>query len=151
MVDHPQIPVLEYNYITDGIYIGTNQCCRTHFDEVLQKEGITADISLEDTAVDSPFGVDFYIWMPVVNHRPPKEDQFEFGVEALKRLVGMGKKIYVHCQNGHGRAPTLVSAYLVDKGMKPEEAEAFVKSKRPSIHLDDTQKDALKKFSERLQ
>ena len=33
---HPQIKQLEYNYITDGIYIGTNQCCQKHFDERLK-------------------------------------------------------------------------------------------------------------------
>lgn len=32
---HPPIKQLEYNYITDGIYIGNNQCCQTHFDEAV--------------------------------------------------------------------------------------------------------------------
>jgi len=36
--EHPKIQILEYNYITDGIYIGTNQCCQTHFDERLKKK-----------------------------------------------------------------------------------------------------------------
>jgi len=56
-IDHPQIPTLEYNYITNGIYIGTNQCCQTHFDEKLKKEGIEADISLEEEKIDAPFGI----------------------------------------------------------------------------------------------
>src|SRR3989344_5045593 len=150
MIDHPQILELEYNAITDGIFIGTNQCCEGHFDEVLKKEGMTADISLEDTTLDTPFGVDFYLWMPVVNHTPPSPDQLAFGVSALEKLVAMGRKVYVHCQNGHGRAPTLVAAYLVRKGMGPAEAEAFVLSKRPTAHLDDVQRDALKDFSNAL-
>ena len=37
---------LDFNYIVDGIYIGTNQCCQTHFNEKLTAEGISADISL---------------------------------------------------------------------------------------------------------
>ena len=36
---HPKTPTLEYNYITDGIYIGTNQCCVMGLAEVLKKEG----------------------------------------------------------------------------------------------------------------
>ncbi|MBU6415489.1 hypothetical protein KGQ34_04605 [Patescibacteria group bacterium] len=28
---------LDFNDIADGIYIGTNQCCQTHFDETLKK------------------------------------------------------------------------------------------------------------------
>lgn len=145
--NHSKTKELEYSYITDGIYIGTNQCCQTHFDERLREEGITADISLEEDRIDAPFGVDFYVWIPVKNHTPPAPDQLEFGVSVLKKLAAMGKKIYVHCKNGHGRTPTLVAAYLVRKGKCPEEAEAFIKSKRPSIHLEKVQRKALEDFS----
>lgn len=139
---------LDFNYITDGIYIGTNQCCQTHFDEKLLTESILADISLEEERLDAPFGVDFYIWIPVKNHTAPKPDQLDFGVAVLEKLVSMKKKIYVHCKNGHGRAPTLVAAYLVKtKGISPAEAEKFIKSKRPSIHLEEIQKEALKKWN----
>lgn len=144
---HPQIKEFEYNDIIDGIYIGTNQCCQTHFDERLKKEGITADISLEDDRLDAPFGVDFYVWIPVKDHTPPSPNQLEFGVSTLEKLVNMGKKIYVHCQNGHGRAPTLVASYLIRKGRSPEAAEDVIKSKRPTMHLEDAQRAALRDFS----
>ena len=144
---HAQTKELEYDYITDGIYIGTNQCCQTHFDEKLKKEGITADVSLEEDRLDAPFGVDFYVWIPVKNHTPPTPDQLEFGVSTLKKFVQMGKKVYVHCKNGHGRAPTLVAAYLISKGKSPEEAEELVKSKRPTMHLEEVQREALQNFS----
>ncbi|MBI3046652.1 MAG: dual specificity protein phosphatase family protein [Candidatus Harrisonbacteria bacterium] len=145
--DHSKIKEIDFNYITDGIYIGTNQCCQTHFEEKLVKEGITADISLEEERVDAPFGVKFYLWLPVKDQTSPTPDQLEFGVSALEKLVAMKKKIYVHCKNGHGRAPTLVAAYLIRKGKSPEEAEAFIKSKRLSIHLQDVQLAALRDFN----
>lgn len=148
-IDHSQIKELEYNDITDGIYIGTNQCCRTHFDEKLKREGITADISLEEDRLDAPFGVEFYVWIPIKNHAAPSKDQLEFGVSVIEKLVAMSKKIYVHCKNGHGRAPTLVAAYLVKKGRSPAEAEIFIKSKRPTMHLEDTQRQALEDFSKK--
>ena len=147
MIDHSQIKELEYDHITDGIYIGTNQCCQTHFDERLKKEGITADISLEEDRLDAPFGVDFYVWIPIKNHTAPKPDQLEFGVLVLKKLVSMKKKVYVHCKNGHGRAPTLVAAYLVKNGKRPEEAEALIKAKRPTMHLEEVQREAIRNFS----
>lgn len=146
-IDHSQIKELEYNEIADGIYIGTNQCCQTHFDEKLKKEGITADISLEEDRLDAPFGVEFYVWMPVQNHTAPKHEQLEFGTSVLEKLVSMGKKIYVHCKNGHGRAPTLVATYLIKKGKSPTEAEAFIKSKRSTMHLEDIQRQALEDFT----
>lgn len=146
MEAHPQNK-LDFNYIADGIYIGTNQCCQTHFDEELKKLGITADISLEEDRLDAPFGVEFYVWIPVKNHEAPIKDQLEFGISAIEKLVAMKKKVYVHCKNGHGRAPTLVSAYLIRKGKSPEEAEALIKSKRPTIHLEEIQRQALRDFS----
>ena len=73
---HPQIKTLEYDYIADGIYIGTNQCCQqTYFDEKLKKKGITADISLEEERIDAPFGIEFYIWIPIKNHTAPTNEQ----------------------------------------------------------------------------
>lgn len=147
MNEHPQIKQLEYSYITDGIYIGTNQCCQTHFDENLKKEGIEANISLEEERVDAPFGVQFYVWIPIKNHTAPTSEQLSFGVATLEKLVGMKKKIYIHCQNGHGRAPTMVAAYLIKQGKGVDEAIEFVKTKRPSMHLEDVQRQALIKFS----
>jgi len=146
-IDHAQIPILEYNYIVDGIYIGTNQCCQTHFDEKLKKEGITSDISLEKERIDAPFGVSFYIWIPVKNHFAPTADQLDFGVATIQKLVNMDKKIYVHCQNGHGRAPTLVASYLTTKGKSAIDAIEFVKKKRPTMHLNEIQKKAVEDFS----
>ena len=147
MIDHAQIRKLEYNYITDGIYIGTNQCCQTHFDEKLTKEGITANISLEEDRIDAPFGVEFSVWIPVKNHVSPTPDQLEFGVSVLEKLVSLGRKIYVHCKNGHGRAPTLVAAYLVKNGKTPQEAEEYIRQRRPTIHLENVQRQALINFN----
>jgi len=147
MNGHPQIKQLEYNYIADDIYIGTNQCCQTHFDEKLKNEGIEADISLEEERVDTPFGVQFYVWIPIKNHTAPTSEQLNFGIAIIEKLLGMKKKIYVHCQNGHGRAPTLVAAYLIKKGKSVDEAIDFIKSKRTTIHLEKIQKESLIDFS----
>ncbi|MDP3956261.1 MAG: dual specificity protein phosphatase family protein [bacterium] len=147
---HPKTPALEYNYITDGIYIGTNQCCVMGLAEVLKKENITADISLEEDRLDAPFGVDMYVWIPIIDKMAPTQDQLSFGAESIEKLVSQNRKVYVHCKNGHGRAPTLVSAYLIRKGYKPAEAVDFVVSKRPSVHLYKTQEEALKKYYENL-
>ncbi|HEX9664328.1 MAG TPA: hypothetical protein VGA49_00750 [Patescibacteria group bacterium] len=39
---------LEYNQIDSYIYIGTNACCGTHFEEKLLTKGIRADIGKGD-------------------------------------------------------------------------------------------------------
>ncbi|MBI2637265.1 MAG: dual specificity protein phosphatase family protein [Candidatus Sungbacteria bacterium] len=147
--DHT-IAEFEYDYITDGIYIGTNQCCQIHFDERLIEDGVSTDISLEEDRLDAPFGVEFYVWIPVKNHIAPTKDQLEFGVSVLEKIVAMGKKAYIHCRNGHGRAPTLIAAYLIKQGKSVDEAIAFIKSKRPSIHLQNVQVKALDEWARLL-
>ena len=62
----------------------------------------------------------------------------------------MEKKVYVHCQNGHGRAPTLVAAYFIKQGKQVEDAVNLIKDKRPAIHLEEVQKQALEEFSKRI-
>ena len=146
---HPDKPIFEYDYIDDGIYIGTNQCCETHFNEELLSKGVTGDMSLEKKRIDAPFGADYYIWIPIKNHTAPTQEQLLFGVSTLDQLISMGKKVYVHCQFGHGRAPTMVAAYYIKKGKTVDEAIEFIKSKRPSIHIEDVQRKALEEFSKK--
>lgn len=145
---HPSNPELDYNYIIDGIYIGTNQCCVMGLADVLKKEGITADISLEENRLDAPFGVDVYLWIPVVDHEAPTQEQLSFGAESIERLIAQERKIYIHCKNGHGRAPTLVSAYLIRKGYEPQKAIEFIASKRKGVHTHKPQEEALQKYYE---
>lgn len=144
---HPKIKKLEYQYITDGIYIGSNQCCQSHFDERLIEKGITADVSLEEERIDAPFGIEFYFWLPIKKGGAPTFEQFKFGINALEMLVAMNKKIYIHCQNGHGRTAILACGYLIKNGKSLEGALQFIKQKRPSVHLNAFQMKSLEKFS----
>jgi len=114
--------------------------------DVLKKENITVDISLEEIRIDQPYGVEAYLWLPTPDHTPPTQDQLVLGATTLDTLVKQGKKVYVHCKNGHGRASTLVIAYLVMQGYTEEEAELVVKKARPTMHLQDNQKNTLDKF-----
>jgi protein-tyrosine phosphatase len=143
---HSKRVSFEYDQITPYIYIGTNACCRPHFDEKLLKKGIQADVSLDDKRIDQPRGVKYFLWLPTKNHAAPTQAQLQLGVAALQMLVANRMKVYVHCQRGHGRAPTLVAAYLIAEGMSLAKAIAFVRKKRPSMHLETAQVAALAKF-----
>ncbi len=146
--DHEnQEPHFEYSQITDFIYIGTNMCCKADFDKGLLAQGIFADISLEKERLDNPYGVDFFLWLPTEDHTAPAQAQLYLGVHALQALVEHKQKVYVHCKNGHGRAPTLVAAYLISQGKGVEEAITYIKQRRESIHLEDAQVEALYTFA----
>ncbi len=137
---------LEYNAINEYIYIVTNVCCDTHFDARLRRKGIHADISLEENRIDSPFGISYYIWLPTKDHHAPPLDKLLFGAQCLDYFVRKKVKTYVHCKEGHTRAPTLVAAYLIYDGLTAQEAMKLVKKKRASAHITLQQRKALKEF-----
>lgn len=52
-------------------------------------------------------------------------------LEALARLIGGGQRVYMHCNAGLNRAPTLAIAYLrAHRGMSLDEACSHVKARR---------------------
>jgi hypothetical protein len=145
-MDHKH-PLLDFSKITPLIYIGTNACCSVHFEERLLQKGIRADISLEKGRVDLPLGADYYLWLPTIDHTAPSVDKLELGVSTLQFLASKKIPVYVHCKNGHGRAPTLVAAYFIaTKKMPADEAIALIKEKRPGVHIEPAQRKALQKF-----
>lgn len=148
-IPHPKHVPFEYNQITDHIYVGTNQCCQAHFDDTLLKEGVTADISLEEDRLDTPFGLQYYLWLSVPDHTPPAYKQLLIGARFLKNLVDNGEKVYVHCKRGHGRSPTLVAAYFMLEGLSASRAIKKVREKR-AIHLKRTQMKALRDFQDAI-
>jgi dual specificity MAP kinase phosphatase len=136
----------DYNQITDEVFIGTNMCCQFGFSKELLAKGIRADISLEEDRTDAPDGVDYFLWLPTENEKPPSPKNLEIGVKFLDFLVNNKIKTFIHCKNGHGRAPTFFAAYLISHGMGVEEAVKLIMSKRPTIHLSESQMKALNEF-----
>lgn len=136
----------DYDQINEEVFIGTNMCCQFGFDKELLAKDIKADISLEKEKIDSPKGVDYFLWLPTEDHQSPTQDKLKLGVQTLEFLISRKIKVYVHCKNGHGRAPTLFAAYLIKKGMSVDDAVKFLKSKRPTTHLSEAQVAALKEF-----
>ncbi len=143
---HPKKPVFEYSKITNYIYTGTNQCCTLHFKKSLVKQGVRADISLEEKRLDQPFGVDYYLWLPTKDHKAPNFKQLLIGANFIKQLVDNKIKVYIHCEHGHARAPTLVASYFILEGKNVSDALNFIKKKRPIIHPNKYQIKALRNF-----
>ncbi len=137
----------DYDQIDENIYIGTNMCCQLGFNKELLSKNVSADISLEEERIDTPNGVDYFLWLPTKDHHAPTIDKLNLGIEVLDFLIKRNIKVYIHCKNGHGRSSTLFIAYLMKiKKMSFDEAFDFLKSKRPSIHLTQIQIKALKNF-----
>ncbi|PIR94055.1 hypothetical protein COT97_03355 [Candidatus Falkowbacteria bacterium CG10_big_fil_rev_8_21_14_0_10_39_11] len=139
----------KFNKINDQIYLGTNFCCQMHFDQSLLKKGITADISMESERLDQPRGVKAFLWLPTRDHTAPAMDKLMVGVKTIAEMLNQGLKVYIHCKNGHGRAPTMTAAYLIYSGLSVPVAISLIKKKRPEVHLEKVQLDRLKQFAKR--
>ncbi len=130
----------DYSKITPLLYIGRNVCCRTHFDESLLTLGVRADISLEKEQIDQPYGADMFLWLPTKDHAAMSHEHADLGIATLKFFEERNISCFVHCKNGHGRAPMLVATYLIaTHGMTVDTATAFLKAQRPTIHFQDEQ------------
>jgi len=141
---------LDYDQITDQIFVGTNFCCQVHFDKELIEKGIYADISLEGERVDAPFGVEYFLWLPVPDATAPTQDQLFQGSNAIKSLIDAGKKVYIHCMNGHGRGPTMTAAYLISSGSTTDDAINLLHKKRKGSHILNGQREALRTFEKSI-
>lgn len=144
--------VVQFNQITDLIYLGTNLCCTaTPHIKVLIDLGVKADIDLEEERQEQTPGIDTYLWLPVKDHFAPTQEQLDIGVAVVDSLVKNNKKVYIHCRNGHGRSPTFLAAYFISQGMEVNEAIEQIKLRRPEVHLREVQMQALKVYQKKLQ
>jgi protein-tyrosine phosphatase len=144
--------IFDYSKITESIFIGSDFCkggvCLLHEEEFKQL-GISVEINLSfENNELPPKNIEVYLWLPVVDGYAPSEMQLLIGSTAINDSLRKGKKVYVHCRNGHGRSPALVAAYLMRyKGMSIEEAAKTIKLKRPESHLEKVQVEALTSFA----
>lgn len=146
--------VFDYSQITDSIFIGSDLCkgnvCPIHGPE-FESLGILVELNLSAERKEiPPDGIDIYSWIPVADGYAPTQEQLDIGTAIMDEAVSQGKRVYVHCKNGHGRSPTMVAAYLIRyQGKGVDEAIDFVARARPEIHVEGAQKEALNKFLER--
>lgn len=146
--------IFDYSPITDNIYIGSDLCkgdsCPIHGPE-FEKLGILVELNLSVEKKEiPPDGIDVYSWIPIADHHAPNQAQLDIGSSIINEAVLNGKKVYVHCKNGHERSPTMVAAYFIRfQGKTVDESIAIILHGRNEVHLEFEQREALAKFEER--
>ncbi len=91
-----------------------------------------------------------YLCVPVLDHRPPTADQLRRALDFLAAHRGEGP-VLVHCAAGHGRAPLVLAADRLDRGLATNaaEAEEQLRRCRPNVQLNATQRRFLGRHSRR--
>ncbi|KKQ42687.1 MAG: Dual specificity protein phosphatase [Microgenomates group bacterium GW2011_GWC1_37_8] len=147
--------VFDYSKITDQIFIGSDLCkagvCLIHGEEFKKLDvSVEINLSAENNELP-PKDLEAYLWIPVIDGYAPTQFQLDLGTCAMNDALKVGKKVYIHCKNGHARSPSLVVAYLVRfEKMNLEQAESLMKEKRPEIHIEESQRKALEEFVRNL-
>lgn len=67
-------------------------------------------------------------------------------VQYLSQLLESGSKVYLHCREGVGRAPTLVAALQISRGSNAEESVRQVHFKRRVSNINSQQLLALRDY-----
>jgi len=127
----------------DGILFGP----AIHYKE-LTKLNVKTIIDLreesEKTNIKVPNGICYYSF-PIKDDYFLKPDSFYALVSLIDKCLRRGN-VYIHCKLGRGRAPMVVIAYLISKGIPLEIAYQIVYNVRPYTHLNMVQKKGLYDF-----
>lgn len=145
-------PVWEFSEVTPQIYVG-GQHFPKGWDEMQQK-GIEAVVNMREKHLDdAKKGIqsENYLHLDTRDNTPPSLDDLHRGAQFIKEQVDAGRKVYIHCGVGVGRAPSQTAAYFIYEGMTPDEAIRKIKKVRPFVHLTYRQRLQLENFAAYLQ
>lgn len=147
---------LAYDQILERLWVGRYPHSPEHV-EALASIGVDAVLNLQSDEDLAARGISWsamwglYVARGITIERVPiidfsKRDLLKnlgLAVERLRSLRdGQGKGVYLHCNAGLNRSPTVAIAYLVAvHAMEPEDARAFVEQRHECIpYLDVVQK-----------
>jgi dual specificity MAP kinase phosphatase len=91
-----------------------------------------------------------YLHLPIKDAHPPELAQIESMVDWINSEILKGRKVYMHCAAGVGRAPTMAIAYLVSTGLGVDAAYAEIKRKHPDTGPGPKQFEAVREYEEVL-
>ncbi len=115
----------------------------------LRERGYTAVVNMRRESDDQAKGIalDRYLYLPTIDNTPPTLVHLADGARFIGDEIARGGKVYVHCWEGVGRAPTMAAAYLVSTGLTTAEAWKQIRAVRPFIRPTPFQVAQLEAFA----
>lgn len=123
-----------FTEVREGLHVGGQY--QRHGVPYLEDQGVTAVINMRSEFDDRQAGIalDEYLYLPTVDNTPPTTADLRKGAAFIDRQLASGGEVYVHCEAGVGRAPSMAAAYLVlYEGLPPQTAWDQIRERRPFI------------------
>lgn len=135
-----------WNEILPGLYLGRrlSRAQARELGPVAAVLDLTAELSECSAFVSSAI---HYRLLPTLDKRPLQPLDLQ---AALEFVSSAPRPLYIHCALGHGRSASVVAAYLLSIGQvaSAEQAEAFLRDKRPAVRLSKEQRQSIQKLEE---
>ncbi len=144
-------PRAEAVRVVPGLWIGGAPDHRQA--RLLVGEGIEAVVDLRGEASETN-----NVWPPTVevvrlalqDHGSPTAEELQQAAETASQLMRRGLEVFVHCQAGLERSPTVACATLLLQGWPLTEAYRRVTATRPGARPTDGQLLALRQLAETI-
>jgi atypical dual specificity phosphatase len=119
----------------------------------LRQQGIQLLVSLTEQRVRRDWINDaglLFFHVPMIDMEAPSLDQIDKSVSAINRAIDQQMGVAVHCGAGLGRTGVVLAAYLVNKGLSPQNAISRVRRLRPGSIETDDQAEVIELFARHL-
>ena len=92
-----------------------------------------------------------YFRIPTVDFTCPSVAGIDLGVSIIERYFEQKKIVYIHCKAGRGRSASVVYCWLVKyRNYSPQDAMAFLLTKRPHINKHIYRRIPVKRYLEEV-
>jgi atypical dual specificity phosphatase len=88
--------------------------------------------------------------VPMVDMEAPTLEQIDQCVSAINRAIEQQMGVAVHCGAGLGRTGVVLAAYLVHKGLSPQNAISRIRRLRPGSIETDEQAEVIEGYARYL-
>ena len=111
---------------------------------------LVVDLTCEWSAPRRVRALPGYRCLPVLDGSTPPDDDAFLGL--LEEILATPGGVYVHCEEGRGRAPTLAAALLLARGIVSDVDAAIelVRKARPAARPTRTDRGFLQRVAPRL-